>query len=342
MDYAYTIQSKMGIPVVIVNDAGMNLKRFPYMRFGMEFRYKSEYNDFTKMVYKDTVFGFYQVSTAMLDVHEVETLVYNIKMLSPRLVLNVGASCLTADLCRHFAKTASIPCAISIPTSMADYLVLCRELRLADQQNLEAMQPWQKLIQSVYNYIMPDADTMSSYCRRDFEIEEEDWLIVTVGNRMQEEMDDDFLAMVDNVLGELPDSHFLIIGGIRDQSVIADKFVNRQRVHFAGAILDGSQAIRLADVYIHPTRKGGGRAAFEALYYGVPVITTKYGDTWDTCGKQFGVESYQEMKERLEGYYYDQEVYDHMRQISRARGLELEDVRGMFEKLFSDLDVEYP
>ncbi|GFI29903.1 hypothetical protein IMSAGC013_01290 [Lachnospiraceae bacterium] len=89
------------------------------------------------------------------------------------------------------------------------------------------------MVESVFNYIMPDEKALRFCTRKEFEVVENKWLIVSAENRMQEEI----------------------------------------------------------DVYIQPNRKGSGRAAFEAMYHGIPVITTRYRDAWDVCGKEFEVGS---------------------------------------------------
>ena len=340
LDYAYTIQTKLGVNVKIINDSGMNFRGVSYIKNGTGFNYISEYEKKNKYFYKGITFDFFQNPNKMPDLQGIANLIYNIKQLNPRLVLNVGANCLTSDLCRQFAKTATIPCSTNIPTSMAENLILCREIREEDKQQLEKLYPWQNVVESVFNYILQRDKEMCFYSREMFAIPEDAWLLASAGNRMQAEMDADFLHMIDELLGELEECHFLIIGQIENKEKILSGLKNIKKIHFAGQVKDGSQAIRLADVYIQPTRKGGGRAAFEALYHGVPVITTKYGDTWDVCGSEFEVDSYEKMKEQIKKYYSQKEIYEMAVKNSTKRATILEDMQGMFEKLFADLQVE--
>ena len=341
MDYAYTIKTKLGVDVKIINDAGMNLYYFPYMVNRIVYPVREELSKYDKLDYKDTTFSFYQYDSRMPDLQGIANMVYNIKKLKPRLVLNVGGSCLTSDLCRHFTKTATIPCNTSIPRGMSEYLVLCRDIREDDNARISRIHPWQSVVESVFNYIMPDDNTLEKYTREMFGIPENAWLITSAGNRMSEELSMDFLIMVDNIMDELPNTHFLVIGDVEDGNKIIENLKNKDKFHLAGKLECGSQAIRLADLYIQPTRKGGGRAAFEALYYGIPVITTKYGDTWDVCGRPFEVESYEEMAEKIRIYYNDSAIYQDARNCSKNRANELEDMKGMFLQLFNDLNVPY-
>lgn len=341
MEYAYTIKTELGIDVKLINDAGMNVYSFPYIVCRHKFNYIENYSKLNKWKYRDISFDFYQYDSKMPDLQGIADMVYNIKKLKPRLVLNVGGSCLTSDLCRHFTKTATIPCNTSIPRGMSEYLVLCRDIREDDDARIRRIHPWQSVVDSRFNYVMPDDTALKKYTREMLGIPENTWLITTAGNRLSDEMDMDFLIMVDNVIDELPSAHFLIIGGCEDSSKFMAGLKNKDKFHFAGILQDGSQAVRLADLYIQPTRKGGGRAAFEALYYGIPVITTKYGDTWNVCGKPFEVESYAEMAERILIYYNDRAIYQDARNCSKNRADELEDMKGTFIQLFDNLDISY-
>lgn len=342
LDYAYSLNRILGIPVTIINESGMHIHRPSYLSGAVSFNFVENYSKRKKFSYKDATFDFFQVDSLMPDLQEIANIIYNIKKMAPRLVLNVGAACLTSDLCREFAKTATIPCSTAIPRTMAEYPVVCRNLRETDNAKLGRLQPYQHIVESVFNYIMPDDRNLTKYTRDMFGIPDDAWLLVSAGNRMAQELDADFMRMVDGVLGEIPDGHFLIIGEVNEQSRarLTAGLQHTDRIHFAGSCKDGSQAVRLGNVYIQPTRKGGGRAAFEGLYYGVPVITTKYGDTWDVCGEIFEAESYEEMAEKIKVLYSDRELYGEYRKASKQRADILEDMGGMFKALLQKLEVD--
>lgn len=341
MDYANTLESRLGVPVRILNEAGMHYKEPPYIASGRIFDFHESYNGFHEISYQDHIFPFFQVESEMPDLQEIANLLHNIKEWKPRLVLGVGGNCLTADLCRGFAKTASIPCTTSIPTTMAEYPVICRKLEESDRERLSRLYPWQHIKEATFNYIMPDDADFESYTRTQFGIQDDAWLLVSAGRRMEEELDAEFMQMVDDVLESIPNAMFLVIGEASDnmRSQLTRDLRHASRVRFAGALKYGSQAIRLGNVYVQPERKGGGRAAFEALHYGIPVITTAYGDTYYVCGDEFAVTSYGEMAERVQKYERDEEEYGAARERAVARAVVLEDMEGMLKKLLDDLGV---
>lgn len=340
LDYAYTMQRNLGKQVVIINDCGMRFQNYGYMNSKLSFNDINELNNRNKIEYKGTSFLFYQTSHVMPDVQEIANLVWNIKELSPELVLSVGASCITSDLCKHFTKTATIPCSTKIPTSAADNLILCRDLRKADESKLQKLLPGQRVIESVFNYKMPEESAMAHYQRKDFGVPENAWLISVAGNRLNTEMDLEFLKCMNNVLSEIENAHFMVVGDVDVQNILKH-FSNSGKVHLAGRVSDGSQAIRLSDIYVQPRRQGGGRAAFEALYYGIPTIIPNYGDAWDVCGSLFEVNSYDEMKQKIYSYYNDSTQYRAISERALEKARKLEDMQSMFMNLFDQLGIEY-
>lgn len=341
LDYASTMSRVFGKKVVIINDAGMNFEIYDYMENSVGFNYMAELESVYSITYGGEKFAFYQNKYKMLDFQEIANMLYNIRQLKPSLVLNVGQNSILSDLCTCFVKTATIPCSTSIPISLAENLIVCRDVRDSDWERINKIEPWQNVISSVFNYIMPAESQMKHYTREQFNIPDDAWVIVSAGNRMEKEITNEFLEAVDQMLSVIEEAVFLIVGTYTNRNKINSIMKNNNRVIYAGNVEDGSQLIRLADVYIQPRRKGGGRAAFEALYYGVPVALLKYGDAWDVSGPEFEVDSYEDMVQTISTYYSNSEVYHDMVKKSLKRGKTLEDMPSMFKELFDDLNMKY-
>lgn len=333
LDYAYTIQQGLGYKVIIINDGLMNLKNPTYFP---DFSFSEVLNSFGSIDYKDTVFEFYQNPYKMPDFAIASELVNKIKNYKPVLVLSVGDSDFVADSCKSFAKTACIPCASSIPITEAEYPILCRDIRKPDDELL--LNSNQKVISSLYTFIMPEENSLASYTKQDLLCSEDDWVIVAVGNRLDIEMTDDFMQMVDDILDFHKRIKFVVIGEVQKEHLLQN-IRNREQIKFVGAKKDASQLIKYCNVCIQPHRSGGGRSAFEALYYGVPVVTPRFGDTWAACGEEFAVDNYIEMKEEIIKLFSNTEYYYFMQATARQRGLKLEDMHGMFRKLFEELSI---
>lgn len=339
LDYATTIQKKLGIPVVIVNEGGLHIGEFPFISAGVRFNFVPEYSNGLSFGYKDIVFPFYQNPLEMPDLQAVSDMVAGICALNPRLVLNVGGACITADLCTEFTKSAATACNTRIAVGACEYLVLWRDAKDTDCELFSHFPDYQKLVTGCFNYIMPDESSLEKYTRLSLGIPEKAFVAIAAGNRLSEETDHDFMLMIDDFLSDKPDAYMAFLGDIPTPGELTAGLKNVDRFLFLGAKKDGSQVIRLANVLIQPTRKGGARAAFEALFYGLPVITTGYGDTSDVAGADFIVADYGEMKEKLCNYYNDASEYAEMSEKAGTRGKRLEDMEGTLRCLFEDLEV---
>src|SRR5690606_12964524 len=110
-----------------------------------------------------------------------------------------------------------------------------------------------------------------------------------------------------------------------------------RRFHFTGQLQDASEFIKISNLNLNPMRKGGGRAGFEALHYGVPVLTLEYGDVYNVVGKDFAVENYTEMANTIMKYYNDKEYYDEKKKNALLRASELSDIEGNLRKVVNTI-----
>lgn len=337
LDYAYLLK-KMDYEIFIINDGGINFVNLGYEN-GIEYNFCDSYSIYNHIEYKDEKFGFYQNPCIMPDTEAIRKMLNLIYQIKPRLILNVGDCNLTTDLCRRFALTASYPCETSIPITASEKIILGRNLRVEDKEILDTLKPWQSVIEANFNYKMLANEATCDYTRETLSVPKNAWVIVCAGNRMSKELDRDFLVRMDNLLGEIDDAYFCIIGNIVDKEEIILGLNNSEKIIFTGTIPYAFNAIKLMNLYVQPTRKGGGRAAFEALYFGIPVIVTKYGDSWDVCSSTFEVADYDEMFKLIRKYHDNDEFYNDMREKAFDRGRLLGDMELTIKNIIKDLGI---
>lgn len=334
MDYAYTLATALQKQVMILNDASFHFYPCPWLAQNIEPSYIEEYNNIRKLRYKDLEIPFLQFSGYMPNIEGINEMLQRIYQFRPGLVYNVGAPCLVADLCTMFTKTVSFPCSTDIPTSMCEYLLLGRELEDKDREQIELLEPYQKIIETVVNYEL--AENSLEYERSEFGIQEDSFVIAVVGNRLDSEISNDFIASMEQVLNH-HDVYYLIIGLVKDINRIRSGITKPERVHFAGNLEGAGQAIKLCNVYCNPKRSGGGRSSFEALAHGVPVVTLKYGDVYYTCGKEFGLDTYEDFQERINLYISDEAYYKSAKEKALERAGILSDLTGTQRKILEQI-----
>ncbi len=335
LDYAYTLKHDLEMSVIIINDAGLHCEKA-----WNHYNYIQEYNNIDSYSYKGVDFPFYQVKNEMPDEDEIILLYDRIREYKPKLVLNVGANSIVSDICRLFAKTASIPCAIDIPISKSEYLLLPRNKRESDSVVLNSILPYQRILCTKYNYIYPKKNT-KNYNRDMFNVSENAFIVAVVGNRLDEELNDDYLYIINRLLNSSDRILFMVIGEVVDNERIKRIVDNYDSICFTGQIPNAGDILTLIDIYINPMRSGGGRSAFEALYHGKPVISLKYGDVWGTVGDDFTVNNYDEMFVQAIKLYEDHTYYMSISQKAKTRADELEDMKTTFSELLYNLGIKH-
>ena len=97
--------------------------------------------------------------------------------------------------------------------------------------------------------------------------------------------------------------------------------------------------IENCDLYVNPTRKGGGTSCVEAMYKGLPVVSVNYGDVAVNAGDEFCVSDYEEMKKQIMKYYTDKEYYSKMSTKAKERVKILLDTESEFERIIREVEL---
>lgn len=329
LDYAYTLQKEFHKNVVIVNDGGTNFTKSPNIHNAINFNYMNEYNDINSINYKNETFYFLQNADVMPNINSIQKLVNNIYNLRPLLVFNIGDSSLVADYCSFFTTTLSLPCSYKIPISCSKYLLVGRKLNEDDKDVLNCILDYQKIIEIEINYQYRQNNMI--YSRNQFGISEDRFLIAIVGNRLCVEVSNEFLIELRDVITTLNNVDIVFIGEINDKNKIKQILSYEDRVFFTDMLNEAGEFLRHCDLYINSKRNGGGRSSFEALYFGVPVVTPKYGDVYYTCGEEFSYDDGEKLVEIVEKYVICPDYLLSKKELARDRAKHLANIKASME-----------
>lgn len=331
LDYGCALR-RLGYDILIINDSGMNYYRFPYLDGVADFNFCEAYNEYSTFEYMGESFEFLQLGVRMVNLDALQLLTDNIYELNPLLVYNIGGSCLSADLCSDFVTVASLPCSFAIPVSECQNLLVGRQTDKNDLEELSGLSPHQRVIETNFNYVYHKS--VHAYTRSGYGIPQESFLITVVGHRLGTEMNTGFLKMLSRTLKEGANQELDIliafVGEIEDREHVLAAFDEgvKSRVLFTGAISDAGAFTALSDLNINPDRSGGGRAAFEAMHEGIPVISLRRGDAYYCSGPDFGADDYDKYSRLIIKYCTDSEFYGKMSALAKERAHKLEDIDG--------------
>ena len=277
-----------------------------------------EYNEKKYYQYKDCEIPYYQPDDNMPSVEGIKIIINKIKQLKPSFIFSIGNGSITADLCGNIVPEASIGVAFSLlPTTMATFSVIGKTLSELEWENyLKKGYSRESIIESTFTFeLLPKK---MSFTRKEFGIPEDDFVLVTVGIRLDTEIDDTYIK---NIITTFKwGTHIVFAGYFERYASYCEKYPElKEHSTFIGYCNDILALMEICDLYVNPKRLGGGFSIIEAFHEGKPGVTIDYGDIATAAGKVFAVNNYQEMTETIKKYIEDQEFYQRMSEKATAR-----------------------
>jgi len=277
-----------------------------------------EYNEKKYYQYKDCEFPYYQPDDNMPSVEGIRNIIHKIRQLKPSFIFSIGNGSITADLCGNIVPEASIGVAFSLlPTTMATFSVIGKTLSEQEWDNyLKKGYSRESIIESTFTFeLLPKK---MSFTRKEFGIPENDFVLVTVGIRLDTEIDDTYIK---NIITTFKwGTHIVFAGYFERYASYCEKYPElKEHSTFIGYCNDILALMEICDLYVNPKRLGGGFSIIEAFHEGKPGVTIDYGDIATAAGKVFTVNNYQEMTEIIKRYIEDKEFYQLMSEKATAR-----------------------
>ena len=153
-------------------------------------------------------------------------------------------------------------------------------------------------------------NTKDAFSRTELELPEDKFLIAIVGNRLNEDLNIRFIALMETLLSEAPQIDFVVIGNISSVKEKLTETIFTDRVHYLGYQEQLVKVYPALDLYSNPERTGGGLSAVMALITGIPVVTLPNCDIAGNVGEEFVAADYDKMIETVIRYTSDQDFYN--------------------------------
>lgn len=137
----------------------------------------------------------------------------------------------------------------------------------------------------------------NSYRREMFFLEESDFVLITVGIRLNTEMSKEFIDSICKNLLCQPNIKWLIVGSKNDYiSQKYDNCLNARKIIYISYEEDLPALYKLCNLYINPNRMGGGASLTWAMHYGLPIATlSSSNDVMKIIGNENMIASYDAM-----------------------------------------------
>jgi len=325
---------EMGKTVMIINTVELCLRHHavPWTDAYIG-RYFDAYSKYKNFRYGDYIFPFIQLPKIMPNKDIIMDILKTIVSSKPEMIVSIGASSIVADLCSYIVPVLTVGTGVNRSMTRTTFQTICKEVSDDDIKWVYKHGKTQNhFIKSLFTFSFDEKEEKNS--RLDFNLPEDRFIAVVVGNRLDDEMDENFHSMLKELVNK--NVFILFIGRYEKyENEIAKDEVYKGNSAYLGYQKNLMSAIGVGDCYINPHRFGGGTSAVMALYQGIPVVTEDYGDVAGNVGEEFCVSDYEEMQERIIRLMNDIDYRKQQSEKALKRAELLTDTDGEFRRILS-------
>ena len=158
--------------------------------------------------------------------------------------------------------------------------------------------------------IMPP-EPKSQYTREMLSLESDDFVLVTVGSRLNDEIKEEFADCVCERLLAKPNIKWLIVGSPNEYLFCKySDYIESKKIIYIPFEDDLPALYKICDLYLNPQRMGGGASITWAMHYGLPVaVLSNPNDVMPVIGKENTVHTYEQMMDYALKLWSDSSFY---------------------------------
>lgn len=246
--------------------------------------------------------NFCQLNKNQSIVEKFKKVLEIIYIIKPEYVLAIGTGSILADLISYIVPCAEMALTFStLPYTLNCIPILGRKLTSDEKKYIHT-----DIIESRFTFELKPQK--NNFTREQFDIPQGKFVIVIVGIRLDYEITNEFLNMLDKVCGH---GAFVIFAGIYDNysKQIGEYSDLKENSKFIGYCNDMLALMEICDLYVNPDRVGGGFSVIEAFYKGKPGVYLEKGDVFAAGGENFAVDTLDNMYDMILKYKNDNDYY---------------------------------
>ncbi len=292
-----------------------------------------QFSSINSINYKDTIIPFYQPDINMPNDQEIDNILNSIQKNKPYLIINIGQS-IVGDIASNTVPAVTMPLG-KYEYSRSNFYVVNNE---HDKELYIKFYDFKEENIIISKFAFELKNQVENFSKKQLSIPDNKFILAIVGNRLNFELDDDFLRLLDKCCNEL--NTFVVF-------ISSYEFNNEQKKQYKylyknsknmGYQNDLLAIMEHVDLYVNPRRTGGGTSAIYSLYKGKPVITLNFGDVATNVGSEFCCETYSEMYNLIKKYYSDKDFYLKQSVIAKEKALILTDTKVFTKNIFDFLN----
>lgn len=280
---------------------------------------------------------YVQVENVMPEAEAEEILLHVIEQIKPMYVINIGGSSLFAGLVDELVPVITVGTTQSgLATTLTSYQTVHGKL---DEKWLHVLKNVGKterhMIEGLFTFSLREQTETTT--REKEGLPEKQFLLAVVGGRLDEEVSEEFLDMLKKVLSERVGVVF--IGNFENYEERIGRYPEiKPYAHYLGFCIEILSKLEICDLYVNPTRKGGGTSVVEAMSKGKPAVSVDFGDVAGIIGEEFCCADYEEMVEIIRRYVSDETFYKEKAQEAKRLADIYLDTGSEFKQIMEEYD----
>lgn len=274
-----------------------------------------QYDDINEIKIGQDKFSFLQIPDELPLSYRMKALVHILNKVKPYYILAVGTGSILADLCGNIVPCASMAVVFStLPYTKNKMKILGRKFTEKECENYKDRD--NDIIESRFTFELKIQK--NTFSRIELNLPDNRFIIIVVGTRLQFDITDKFMEMLQSICAE---GCFIVFAGIMDNyHELMKKYpVVAGNSLFKGYCNDMLALMEICDLYVNPDRSGGGFSIIEAFSKGIPGVYLKKGDVYTAGGEEFAVNNFNEMREQILIYKNDKNYYNKMSKLAKDR-----------------------
>lgn len=288
-DYAWRLREEQGVETVIVNANLMPLKVealfFPPIIAEIE----ESYEGGRRLCMWDKVVPVVSFTGRAFDAAKLRMIAQTIEDADPDVLIAFGGSNIVVDLFAGARPTVCLPTTSGVTLTLADCLLGYDGTDWTLGLDELYREPFARRFRPfTLGFAIPPTNPETA---GDFGLTGASFVFAIVGTRLDTEVDESFLALVDDILDTRAGSVAVFAGGVESLPQWIPRCRNAERMRVLGHVNDIRAFYRRTGAFLNPPRQGGGGSAGFALAEGVPVVTFGAGDVGGVVGQDFHVSS---------------------------------------------------
>jgi hypothetical protein len=337
LERAYHLVKDFNKEVLIINTSELLSKegQVPFYKNYLAYK-EDDFSHYNSVSYKDINIPFYQSSVQMPNENEILNILSIVNEYKPYFILSIGTANLTADLCSNLVTTVTFPTTSNFPISMSQVHIYRSELTADERQFLKELKIDPKSV--IISYPKgEELTTQYSYTRQDFDLPEDKFLISVVGNRLDDEVKEEFILALIKAIEY--GAYIGFIGQFENYDKICKKYsqlaINSTFLGYQKHLYD---VMKVFDLFVNPGRIGGGSGLY-FLMYSKPIVTFNYGDVHVGSKGLFSVATYKDMEEKIIKNITDEEYYYSQTILAKEVFADLINIHGEVEELLNKIEL---